>query len=616
YSDSQWYINNPGYYMDFSTTYKRKTRSGAGIDMDVENAWKTMEDTGAAKREVIIAIIDTGIDYTHPDLSKNIWINEEEISGDKKDNDNNGYIDDVYGWDFYNKDSSICHYEDNGQYLTASLKDNDNHGTHIAGIIAAVANNNIGIAGVASNIDIKLMTLKINGGADGSGLMSDAIEAVKYATMMGADICNLSWGTDVYSDGLEAVMKESDMLFVAAAGNSDTDNDEEPIYPASSKLDNLISVASVDSFGELSSYSNYGAKTVDLAAPGNNIYSTIVGGYAAMSGSSMAAPQVTAVAALLYAYNDQIYASNVKDIIIDTISPILGLEGLVKYAGIPNAYQAVMSSAKLVEDTSSPELTFKTIYKKNVMTVPVDAKDPGASKIRVIKWIYGKKSVKDFKHGVNGTLVEDNKVSIAKEGTYTFYASDYSGNESVFTYKVAADTTAPQLNVSFSIADNYKIRTVIVKASDGQSGLKRIKYMPGIKYAKDFLPAGSGKDISLKSGEGTFDVKIDGIYTVFVSDNRGNVTVKTIIVKTIKATVLNFTNSKKTMAIGEQYSLRPEIKPFGSTDRIIYTSSNNQVASVTATGKITAIAEGTTYITAKTSSGLKAIVIIKVNSDG
>ncbi len=534
FSDTQWYISNPGYYTDYSYSFRRKTKSISGIDMNVAKAWENIRESGFARREVVVAVIDTGIDYSHPDLADNMWINPGEIDGDHIDNDNNGYIDDIYGWDFYNDDASVCHYDKKKKNKTASVLDNDNHGTHIAGIIAAIANNNIGIAGVASSVDIKLMSLKINGGIDGSGMLSDAVEAVKYATMMGADICNLSWGTGVYSKDLYKVMKESNMLFVAAAGNSGEDNDEEPIYPANMKLDNLISVTSLDSTGELNYYSNYGANTVDLAAPGDNIYSTIVGRYAQMSGSSMAAPQVSAVAAMLYAYDDHIYASNVKKIIIDTLKPIEDLEDKMRYPGIPDAFKAINSIDELVQDTDPPKLSLKTVYNSKEMIIPVHAEDAGEAKIRVIKWSYGRKSVEDFKNGMLGSPVKDYEVKVTKAGIYTFYASDYAGNETVQSYEVKADNTPPKLNVTFKAIDQSRAGRITVAATDTLSGVMQVKYLSGMKRAEDFLKSDSGKEVKLREGKGSFDVKNDGIYTVFVSDSSGNVTVKTIIVKNLK----------------------------------------------------------------------------------
>lgn len=612
--DTQWYIENSGTYSNLSEVMKFDKESTKDIDMDVSEAWDSMQEAGLKKREVVVAVIDTGVDYLHPDLLGNMWINAGEIPGDNIDNDNNGYVDDVNGWDFYNDDSTVCHYlySERSRINLASPMDNDNHGTHVAGIIAAVADNNIGIAGVASNISIKIMPLKINGGEKGDGSIADAIEAIKYATMMGADVCNLSWGTTQYDAGLEEAIKESGMLFVAAAGNSGADNDGNPMYPASLDLDNLISVTFIDADGDLTGYSNYGQSSVDVAAPGDDIYSTIVGTYDTMSGSSMAAPQVSAVAALLYACNDHLYASNVKDIITSNLKELDNLKKVTAYGGIPDAYKAVMASGSLVQDKEAPELSFETIFDENEMTVPVHIKDAGDSGIRVIKWIYGKKKIADFKHGVNGTTVVNNQVNLSKAGTYTFYAADYAGNETAVSYKVEEDKTAPKIMTTFNVAGNYKTRTVKVSVTDSQSGIKRVKYMPGIKRAEDFLPAGSGTELELKDGKGLFKVKKDGVYTIFAADNRGNVIVRPILIKTVKATEFKFVNNEKTMEAGDQFNLRIYIRPTGSTDAISYSSSDDKVAVVSSTGKVTALTEGEVYITAKTASGLMATCLITV----
>lgn len=614
YADAQWYISNPGYYRVISGSRQWSKTALSGIDMGAGKAWEIMKNSGNEEREVIVAIIDTGVDSTHPELVDQMWVNSGEIAGDGKDNDGNGYIDDINGWDFYNNDATICHYEYSqlqNKYI-ARVSDNDNHGTHIAGIIAAASNNDVGIAGIASNINVKLMALKINGGDKGMGEVSDAIEAVKYATMMGADICNLSWGTTVYMPRLEEIMRESDVLFVAAAGNDGVDNDEEPMYPASFNLDNLISVTSINADGELTDYSNYGAESVDLAAPGDEIFSTIIGGYAMMSGSSMAAPQVSGVAALLYSYKDHLFASNVKSIITDNILPIPELEGLMIYPGISSASQAVASADDLIQDSISPELTFHTIYNKDEMSIPIDANDEGDSDIRVIRWIYGKKTLKDFKRGMDGTLVKDGNVVVTKGGIYTFYASDYAGNEIIKNYTVVADTAPPIITLSYAVSNDYAKRTVTVKASDNLSGLKQVKYMSGIKSADEFLSSGAGTEIKLKDGKGTFSVQKDGTYTVFAKDYRGNTTVKAIVVKTIKSTKINFSVKKKSIKVGDQYTLKTSILPVNTTDKVTFTSSNKKVATVTSKGKVTALAKGKTYIKVVTSSGKTATFVVTV----
>jgi hypothetical protein len=424
--------------------------------------------------------------------------------------------------------------------------------------------------------------------------------------MMGADICNMSWGTSQYTAGLKQIMKESDMLFVAAAGNTGDNNNDKPIYPASFGLDNLISVTFIDSTGELTYLSNYGTEVVDLAAPGEDIFSTAVGSYVSMSGSSMAAPQVSGVAAILYALNDHLYPANVKEILVDNVKLLPDLEGKMKHAGIPSAYQSLMAANNLLQDVKPPKMSFDTIYNKNLILIPVSTEDIGGSGIRVIKWYMGEKSLEDFQRGMNGTKVEDNQISISKEGVYTFYSADYAGNEIVQTYEVIADTTAPSLASTYTISNTYKSRTITVRVSDKQSGLKRVKYMSGIKKAVDFLPAGAGTMIEVKDGTGTFKVKSDGTYTIFASDNRGNLIITPIVIKTIKAIDIKLIHNKKTLHIQDQYSLLPVIKPINTTDIISYVSSNEKIATVSANGKISAVAKGKAYITARTSSGLTA----------
>lgn len=527
YIDSQWAIHNPGKYTSYVNNSKKVIYVTEDIDMDVPEAWDYMNKHGLSKREVIVAVIDTGVDYSHPDLSENMWINKNEIPGDMIDNDNNGYIDDIYGWDFYNNDASVCHYVYNRllKKYVASSADNDDHGTHIAGIIAASADNGIGIAGIAANIDVKIMALKINGGKKGTGEISNAIEAIKYATMMGADICNLSWGTGNYSAALEEAIKDSDMLFIAAAGNTGTNNNRNPVYPASLELDNVISVTYVNAFGKLARLSNYGDNTVDIAAPGDNILSTIVGDYSTMSGSSMAAPHVSAIAAMLYSFSDGLYPSNIKEILIGSMKSLPLLVGSIKHPGIPSAYQAALSASAILQDIQPPVISPKTVYNSGIIEIPVEISDEGGSGVRVARWVFGEKNLEYFKRGTAGNNIKDGMVKADRAGMYTFYASDYAGNEAIVTHKVIADTTPPKITVK------VKNRTVTVWISDQRGGVRRAKYMPGIKNVWDFMPAGAGTDIILKDNKATFNVKKGGYYTIYAIDYFGNNTVKVIEVK-------------------------------------------------------------------------------------
>ncbi len=211
--------------------------------------------------DVIVAVIDSGVDYNHPDLAPNIWTNSGEIPDNDVDDDGNGYIDDVHGYDFLLGDGDPM--------------DARGHGTHVAGTIGAVGNNGLGVVGV--NWTCKIMCLRfLNAG--GSGRSYDAAEALIYAVTMGARVANNSWGGGGFNQTmLDAigVARDAEVLFVAAAGNDASDNDSYPHYPSSYDVDNIVAAASTDYNDNLSSFSNWGAATVDLAAPGSSIYSTV-----------------------------------------------------------------------------------------------------------------------------------------------------------------------------------------------------------------------------------------------------------------------------------------------------------------------------------------------------
>ncbi len=252
-------------------------------------AW---DATGSAA-DVVVAVIDTGVQTTHPDLASRIWQNPGEIPGNGLDDDGNGRVDDVAGWNF--------HDETNVVYSAA---DGDSHGTHVAGTIAARRGNGAGVAGVADNV--RLMPLKFL--KPGGGYTSDAIIAIQYAVAEGADVINASWGGETYSQPLcDAIQLAGDagVLVVAAAGNGGADgigddNDAAPSWPANCPATNLVSVAATTPSDGLAGFSNFGAGSVDIGAPGQDVLSTIPGNaYGYKSGTSMAAPHVSGVAALV-----------------------------------------------------------------------------------------------------------------------------------------------------------------------------------------------------------------------------------------------------------------------------------------------------------------------------
>ena len=318
--------------------------SDTAIHIDARRAWGLRKGLHSLK----IAVLDTGIDKTHPEFGDNIWTNPREIAGDGIDNDANGYIDDTNGWDFTYTAPGLM--RSNGDNDPA---DGHGHGTHVAGIIAAQGNNEIGVTGVCW--DAGIVPLKVVGD-DGTGLTSWLIAAIEYSVRNGIPIANASIGGAKYSGFCMAAIAnagvQGNLLLVAAAGNNGTDNDVTPFYPASYDLPNIVSVASTTSSGAMSSFSNRGLVSVDIAAPGSSITSTypqskIASGYATLSGTSMAAPMVTGVATLLHENRPEWGFAEIKEALLTSVTPLSGLSGTVASGGLVNAYQAMMLSNKV-----------------------------------------------------------------------------------------------------------------------------------------------------------------------------------------------------------------------------------------------------------------------------
>jgi len=315
--------------------------------INIDKAW----EISFGDEETVVAVIDTGVDYTHGDLSANMWKNSDEIASNGIDDDQNGIIDDVRGVDFYNFDTNPM--------------DDHFHGTHVAGIVAAVANNGIGIAGIAPKV--KIMPIKVLS-SHGSGNTLGIFYGFKYAVENGANVINASFGGSGFSYLMyygAYYAKINHVLIVAAAGNSANNNDQHKIYPCSFSFDNIICVASSNQNNELSYFSNYGVNSVDIAAPGENILSTMpADSYGSLSGTSMATPEVTGTAALVFSMKDNLLDTTVKEYILKYAQKEDSLKNKVLTQGVLNVGEilndpALKQTLKVVDTTPKNQATAK-----------------------------------------------------------------------------------------------------------------------------------------------------------------------------------------------------------------------------------------------------------------
>ena len=296
-------------------------------DINAPEGWDIRHDA----TNIIVAVVDTGMRITHEDLAPNLWTNPKEIPDNGIDDDGDGYVDDVHG---------ISSIDGSG-----NPNDDDGHGTHVAGIIGAVGNNGLGVTGVAWKV--QLMPLKFIA-ASGSGFTSDGVECINYAIKHGANVINASFGSPTFSSSLQtaiAAARSAGIVFVAAAGNEKTDNDLTPSYPASFTLDNIVSVCATSSSGVFdASYSNFGATSVDIGAPGTAIYSTWFdsdSGYQLLSGTSMAAPVVSGVVALMKAQFPAESPAQIRQRLLATADPLPSLAGKCVSGGKVNLQRSL-----------------------------------------------------------------------------------------------------------------------------------------------------------------------------------------------------------------------------------------------------------------------------------
>ena len=529
-------------------------------DIDAPEAWDIQTGT-----DVVVAVIDTGLDYNHEDIVGNVWSNPGEIPNNGIDDDNNGFIDDDKGWDFANNDNDPF--------------DDNRHGTHVSGTIAAVGNNAIGVAGV--NWSARIMPLKFLD-ANGAGTTADAISAIQYATMMGARISNNSWGGGAFSQALYDAIQAAGaagQLFVAAAGNDGVNTDVTPSYPASYDLPNIVSVAATDDNDLLATFSNFGAVTVDLGAPGVDILSTVppttTGGfppgrgggggttvlYDTLSGTSMASPHVAGAAALLLAEDPSLDVTSLKNALLAAVDPIPALAGITVSGGRLNVFNAV-SSLGISIDPNTAEVAIGATqqfsaaggtapYTWSVADTTVGSIDPAT--------------------GLFTGLAA---------GTTTVSAMDANGDVGTSgTITVTAVAVTPA-NASITVGD-----TVQLTATGGTA---------------PYTWSSSDTTVATVSASGLVTALAVGSVTITATDANGSSGTSSVTVSAA-VPVVTVTPNTATLTVGDTQ----QFSAAGGTAPYTWTSSNPAVASIDATtGLLTALAPGSVTVTATDANGV------------
>ncbi len=411
----------------------------ADADIDAEEAW----DTTTGSRDVIIGVIDTGVRYTHQDLASQMWVNEGEIPGNGIDDDQNGWIDDVHG---------INAIFDSGDPL-----DVEDHGTHCASVIGASMDES-DVVGV--NWEVQIMALKFLGPFGGAN--SDAVKCVDYAVQMGAHILNNSWGGGSYSQALfdsVANAQSNDVLFVVASGNSGLNNDIFPDYPSTFDLDNVVSVGAMDRFDRLADFSNFGKNSVDLVAPGVDIYMAGSGDpadqtgsntvepdmdYDTASGTSFAAPYVAGVAGLIKAAFPESTAVEIKTRLLDSVVKLSPYADKVATGGRLNAKQALEVEPDGVLELTVDPPSQSVLLEGSNQTITVRVSD-----------LVGVNNAT-----VQAVLPDGQTVTFLNDGV----APDVKADDALYTYSfvVPSQVTQVTINISATAPDKTGVSTTVV----------------------------------------------------------------------------------------------------------------------------------------------------------
>lgn len=489
-----------------------------GIDIRFDESFDYLKKNLAKPRKTVVAVIDTGIDYTHPDLKEHIWENPGEISGNGIDDDGNGYIDDVHGYNF-TEDTALRPQDINSEYA---------HGTHCAGTVGAACGNGIGIAGIGTAAEaVFVMDLKVLAGKNGIGSTFDLIRAISYAEENGADICNLSMGSYADDTLLYKAISTSGMLFVCAAGNDGVNLDYNPVYPGCYELSNVICVGNSKSSGSLNGLSNYSERYVDIAAPGTDIYSTLPSGrYGNMSGTSMAAPFVSGAAAVLHAYYGDVSAAEMRFLLLDGAISSKELRGKVAGSRFLDLYKPLTAyrdeDFQIDEKAPSLKVTMVKIKGSYKQKLSVKVQDDSGRKPEV-RYAKGSQSLTWFRSGMGTRMSLTSSGSGSKTlsvpGTYTVYTRDAAGNDRLAKVKCTADAVS-SLRLNYSKKTIVRGKTYTLKATLSKSG----------KYGRKLTWTTSDKKIASVSSSGKVTARKKGTAVITVKTGNG-------LVKKCKITV-------------------------------------------------------------------------------
>lgn len=482
------------------------------VDIGFDEAYAFLKARRASLVETVVAVIDTGFDYNHEDLAAVTWTNPGEIPGNGKDDDKNGYADDVHGYDFLKTGGPLAEDCSGSEYA---------HGTHCAGIIGADTDNRKGIAGIgAVSGKLSMMSLRVLNGRNGTGDAYHLTLAIKYAEKNGADICSLSMGSYQDDSVLRQTIEKSKMLFVCAAGNDGLNLERQMIYPGGYHLGNVICVGNLQQDGTLYFMSNYSSSVVDLAAPGTEIYSTLPGNqYGSKTGTSMATPFVTGTAALLHSYYDGITAPQMRELLLGCAGRSTVLTGKVAYGRQLNVYRPLIAKP---QDTYLPDQTAPVVetavsaiagsYKELLTIKATD--DSGV--LEEVRYSRGSKTKAYFRGGSGYEVELDENDTGTKKmgvpGTYSVYARDPSGNETLVKVTCSADAPS-SIKLNYTKKSLAKGKTFRLRATLSASGANGRKVTYTSSNKKVAVVSSTGKVTGKKKGTATITVKTGNLLT-------------------------------------------------------------------------------------------------------